>query len=820
MAGCRVRPPLIIMADLGILFRIRADSDQAKREISGLRGLVSKEIGGISNDFASAVPGVGRFAGALGPLSIGLVATAGAAIGAGVAIFGLAKQAADAGSEINDLSIKTGLSAETLSGLKLQATQSGTSIEALGGAVFLLQRNMASAADGNKELSQTFKDLGVDVKGTTDDALRQLFKSLAAIPDEGRRNAEGAKVMGRAYKELAVLFKDVDGDMDAVIERARELGQVISKEASVAADKFNDDLDQLTAQLAGVGRQIGQGLVPEINSAIVSISAALESNKSSWASWGEYIGGIIRDTIDYAVILGNVLSGDLLGAASAAGGALARQGAADFDKAHPWTEIPLSRASGPTFTPRGGGGKKGGGAKAAVVDSNQLEITRQETERFYKEQEEIVQRSYDRQLRTIEEFTDEQVQLELNRSAALKALLIEERAAITEKGEARRNKERTINEEIAALEQQTQRTIIQIRDKGAEEAEEIEKARAEKFEAARQAADDLRISRIQNAIKERQLLESTGEKEITDIRAAALQRRVELLEMELSKFRSGSSEYLKIQGDIAAAESERVGIIEDGVQRAIDARRREVEDMLRNAEAQRDARVRDEREDPTSGRSMFGDIFADLKEGGASDIVAFGGTVTDVLGGLSEQAGNFKTIMSSAFGALAQGVGQTVKNFILLGSAGGSFRKFAAEVIASVASMAAVKAVFELAEGIASLFFAPQKAAAHFLAAKIYGSIALIAGIAGRGLAGNSFAAGGAGAGVPQGGATPSRGQASAPAQGTPISEGRQGQGIPINLTVNVRRDAGSIVDVVAGDIQSDGKLRTIIRRDFGFAGT
>lgn len=99
-----------------------------------------------------------------------------------------------------------------------------------------------------------------------------------------------------------------------------------------------------------------------------------------------------------------------------------------------------------------------------------------------------------------------------------------------------------------------------------------------------------------------------------------------------------------------------------------------------------------------------------------------------------------------AFYGLGQAVGSVVEAFVLYGDAGTSVRKVTAEILAGVARQAAVQAVFQLAEGFAKLamaFFgvpnAGPSAAAHFKAAAIYGVVAGVAAVAGRGVAGNAF---------------------------------------------------------------------------------
>ncbi len=103
--------------------------------------------------------------------------------------------------------------------------------------------------------------------------------------------------------------------------------------------------------------------------------------------------------------------------------------------------------------------------------------------------------------------------------------------------------------------------------------------------------------------------------------------------------------------------------------------------------------------------------------------------------------------VTQSFSKMAQAAGSAVRAFVLFGSAGGGFRKFAAEMIASIAQMATVQAVWETAQGLAMLalaYFGIHPTAAvsateHFASAAVYAGIAGIAAGVGRSVAGNSF---------------------------------------------------------------------------------
>lgn len=175
------------------------------------------------------------------------------------------------------------------------------------------------------------------------------------------------------------------------------------------------------------------------------------------------------------------------------------------------------------------------------------------------------------------------------------------------------------------------------------------------------------------------------------------------------------------------------------------------------------------------------------------------------------------TVAFSAVGAvvnqLAQGVGSLVQQWVLLGSTGpGAFRKLVASVLAGVAAQAATLAIMELAYGVAALtpwgaaVYGP--AAAHFKAAALFGSVAAVAGVAGRGVAGDLFkSTGGAGAGGASASGPPQ------PLQ-TIVQNRNQQQERPIILHVDVRHEEGVIVKTWADDFGNGGITRQVVDKD------
>lgn len=240
----------------------------------------------------------------------------------------------------------------------------------------------------------------------------------------------------------------------------------------------------------------------------------------------------------------------------------------------------------------------------------------------------------------------------------------------------------------------------------------------------------------------------------------------------------------------------------NGLRQRLEAELDAYADMLNRQEEER---LRREAQNPASSLSLFGAAGDEAAQRGAGLFGQLAVSVNDSLGQMSDNLGNFQSIAADAFNNIANGLEQVILTFIRTGQISGKvFKEMAQQIIASVAAQAAVKAIFELAEGFASLALAwvmpsmAGKAAGHFKAAAIYGSVAGIAIAAGAAMSGsvgpgeNRFLEGGG-------------------ARGTRIMEqGRE----PQVVVIRAETEPGVIVRQVISDYKSNGETRQMLRRD------
>jgi hypothetical protein len=235
---------------------------------------LNEQFRSLSVELGSVVPQFGAITGAAGPLAATLLAIGGAAAG----IHKLATFSAELGGEIFDLTQKINFNAETVSALKIAFELSGGSLATLGTAFGIFDRNLEESKDSTTEISKIFKALKVDITDN-EQALRQSFAALNLMKGGSQQTALAMKLFGRSGKEVLGAVKEVNGDIDAFIEKMRALGFTLTDDGAKKSDQFLDKLKLLNTQLEFIGRQIGGELVPVVEKAASDISTWLRDNQ-------------------------------------------------------------------------------------------------------------------------------------------------------------------------------------------------------------------------------------------------------------------------------------------------------------------------------------------------------------------------------------------------------------------------------------------------------------------------------------------------------------------------------------------------------------
>jgi hypothetical protein len=268
-------------SDFKLKFVIDADGRTAKQELNSIYAEVNKIGGAFTSTFGGAIPILGAVAG-------GLTAVAGGVALVTAGLFEASKQAAEYGSEIYDASVKTGLTTETISALKLASDRSGTSLENTASLVTKFTKVLGEAAQGSDKARATLIRLGIDPKAAFQDldtTLGQAIEKINNLPDPVSRATAATQLFGKAGSEFLKVIDDMKGNLPGAVAEVKKLGLAIDKDAAKQADEFGDTLDTLDKQFHAIRVTIGQTFIPVFKDMAVYVSSWLERNQSEISAW-------------------------------------------------------------------------------------------------------------------------------------------------------------------------------------------------------------------------------------------------------------------------------------------------------------------------------------------------------------------------------------------------------------------------------------------------------------------------------------------------------------------------------------------------------
>jgi hypothetical protein len=281
--------------------------------------LVSDSIGSVGRGDLSKIPGLmdafrgsmgaaageaGGLAAALGPVGVTVAAVVGAVAGAGAVagfFLNLAKEGSELGGQMLDLSLNTGIAAEALSRYKIQAEQSGSSVETVAGAIEKLERKLQDAASGDEKLGRVFKALSVDIKAAGEDpqgAFEQLAEKIASIEDPLLRVKAATEVFGRSGANLISTFVTMKQDSDALKVRMAELGLTMTNDVAAGADRIGDEFVILNAVSDSLKVKVANETAPAIVASLQSIENSLSKLEPAISGTANFFLGAFSPVVD------------------------------------------------------------------------------------------------------------------------------------------------------------------------------------------------------------------------------------------------------------------------------------------------------------------------------------------------------------------------------------------------------------------------------------------------------------------------------------------------------------------------------------------
>jgi len=692
-----VRNKTMISQSAGLLFKLDADSSGVKRELAA----VDASIGSLGGKMST-------FGGMATVAAAGVAAIGAAALTAGRFLFDLTKATSEYGSEIFDATQKTGLAAETISSLKVAADQSGSSLDAVTGGIAKFAKTIGEAADGSETAQAKLAKIGVTASDM-ETALGQALQTIAKYPPGVQQMTAAQAAFGKSGADLLPFIKSFDGDLPGLIAKMKELGVTMSDKNARAADEFGDTLDTLTTQAAGVGRQFAFEMMPAITRSMQAVSGWLVANQGTISAWGrgtvEVLSGVVNAYRGLAYVAGEAFNH------------LAGYFHLNIRATSVWSENMLK-----LMTPVITGFRNLAGIADGIPD--QIKAGTQTAADKVK-------------------FAIPPIKMPTFSNAGGKSKA--SRADDSEAREAEARERRDLAAQISlerknleTIRQQLSETFDGIRATFAEDGD------TDAFFADSREAMERFTEALQSSLSLLDALENRSRASMTENERALL--TAEQLERRQDAVNLGKAEYAENRESLAKKEKEwdeernaeaeyniklgqqQVGLIIEKMQ----AEQEAADQMIANLAAIDPAL---QMQPGSTEVSPYGPFQSWID--GWTQFVAQVNADAPTLGQSLQALGG---IFVNAFAGMAQAMGGVVQQWVLMGSTGPAvMRKILASALASIAAEAAVRAIWELALGFATLFTNPSESAGHFVAAALFGSVAVGAGLAGRAVAGDAF---------------------------------------------------------------------------------
>lgn len=670
--------------------------------LSGQLGSMGSALASLSTSATGATSGIAAMAGPIGIATAAMAGMATASVLLVKGLFDLAKSSAEWRGALFDTSQQLGISTETLSALEILAKTTGSSLDGITASLGIFQKKLEEAQDPTSKEAKLLKELGVETENT-EDALRQTLVALAAMPAGFHQTATALEVFGRGGKSMLAILKEMDGDLDGAIAKFREMGLVVSQEDAKAADEFNDQLALLGFEIRAL---VGKEAIPAALVALKDLSKVLKDNKEAFEALGFVIGVVstqvgsdFRESIALLTATWTLARGPLDQAAAA------YRAVGDAIR---YVTGSINKLS--TLNPTAGIGGQFAGEFGGGLDPT--EATRAHQPRGVGGGGTGRTRASSTSSETeAERATKRRLDYTLKLNDALKELRDELRDVAT-------------NTRSYAVEQEILNGILQ-------------DASPEMQEQARIVAKSIDNSTTQLRIQKE--LRAFLVDQIEAVRLAT-EGEKGLLTQTIEQIAAWEKE-----GAVLQEVTKRTLINNAAILASVEARKMYMDLAAVEVAGAANAGLSDDEIGARAGAA-------------ANELLGEPPPVDPWI----EAFAQLKFAGEDAFGALAQGIGSLIQNWVIMGTVGPqAMRKVVASVLSGVAAQAAVMAIMELAYGLAAL--TPWGAAVygpapfHFKSAAMFGAVAVAAAVGGRLAAGDAFqnAAGGGGGGGGSSSSTP-----------------------------------------------------------------
>ncbi len=229
--------------------------------------IVIKAVDQTSKGLSAPITNLASLEKVLNKVSPAALAVAGAVVGGFTAMVGSSINLAD---ETSKLAQKLGMSTESLSTLGYAADLSGVSSEGLQTSLRKLNLSIVEGASQAGTMRQSYEAMGISLRTTdgslrlTDEVMMEVSDRFAGMEDGAVKTKLAVELFGKTGADMIPMLNGGSQGLKQLQDEARGFGLEIGGASAKAAEEFNDNITRLKGALVGVANQVAVQVLPTL----------------------------------------------------------------------------------------------------------------------------------------------------------------------------------------------------------------------------------------------------------------------------------------------------------------------------------------------------------------------------------------------------------------------------------------------------------------------------------------------------------------------------------------------------------------------------
>jgi len=279
------------MATIAVLnTAIRADASQFSKEMKR----AAKDLDKFASQVATMSERVGQF-------GAGILTAAVAGVGAlGVKVFAAVEQ-------LDNLSLRLGISVQSLSQLQFTAQVTGVSFDTVTQAMTIFSKNLAETGTQGENMRKALESIGLNMKELLALSPERRFAvvagAMAKVGDSAKRVNIAMELFGRSGAAILPILAMGEEGLAAFAAAADKAGVTLSEEMVKKAKDADAAIDLFNASLQGLMLTLAIELAPAIEKVVNFMTSLIARLKESRILTLENIVGWARTVAEFSAML-------------------------------------------------------------------------------------------------------------------------------------------------------------------------------------------------------------------------------------------------------------------------------------------------------------------------------------------------------------------------------------------------------------------------------------------------------------------------------------------------------------------------------------